>query len=48
MVGDLAHWRGKISPVIVEFGLRRKAQEYVKYLDECLEIVNSGYTGLEL
>ena len=47
MVGDLAHLRGRINAVISEIGLRRKAQEDVKYLAECLEILNSGDTGLE-
>ena len=47
MVGDLAHLRGRISAVIAEIGVRRKAQEGVKYLAECLEIVNSEGTGME-
>ena len=46
MVGDLTHLRGRISAVIAVIGLKRKALD-VKYLAECLEIVNSGDTGLE-
>ena len=47
MVGDLADLRGGISAVIAKIGLRRKAQEHVKYLAECLEIGNSEDAGLE-
>ena len=46
-VCDLTHLRGKISAVIAEIGLGNEAQEDVKYLAECLEIVNSGDTGFE-
>ena len=47
MVGDLAHLRGRISAVIADIGLKRKTQRDVEYLAECLEIMNSGATGLE-
>ena len=42
-----AHLRGRISAVIADIGLRRKAQIYVENLADCLGIVNSEDTGLE-
>ena len=47
MVGDLAHLHGRISTVIADIGMKRKAHRDVEYVDECLEIVNSEDTGLE-
>ena len=47
MVGDLAHLRGRNHAVIADIELKRKAQRDIEYLAECLEIVNSEYTGLE-
>ena len=46
MVGDLAHLRGRISAVIADIGLKRRAQRDIEYLAECLGIVNRD-TGLE-
>ena len=47
MFSDLAHLHGRISAVIVDIGLKRRAQRDIEYLAECLEIVNSKDTGLE-
>ena len=46
MIADLSHLRGRVSAVIADIGLKRRAQRDVEYLAKCLGIVNSD-TGLE-
>ena len=46
MIDDLSHLRGRVSAVIPDNGLKRRARRDVEYLAECLGIVNSD-TGLE-
>ena len=46
MVADLSHLRGRMSAVIADIGLKRRAQRDVEYLAECFGIVN-GDTDLE-